>query len=73
MHKLSSTFTREEHEKNCKYLKGMLPHHDKRYQLTFLTKLSYHLKMFKGDDMYLTSSQTFNYHNLKPKIRPPQI
>ena len=46
----------------------ILPYHDKRNQLTFLAKLSYHFEMVEGDDIYLISSQTFNYHNLNPKI-----
>ena len=50
----------------------MLPYHDKRNQLTFLAKLSYHLEMVKDDDIYLINSQTFNYHNFNTKIRPPQ-
>ena len=46
--------------------------HNKRNQLTFLAKLSYHLEMVKDDDIYLISLQTFNYHNLNPENRPPQ-
>ena len=50
-----------------------MPYHDKRNQLTVLSKLSYHLEMVKGDDIYLIISQTLNFHNLNPKIKPLKI
>ena len=31
--------------------------------------MSYNLEVVKGNDNYLISSQTANYHNLNPKIR----
>ena len=50
-----------------------MPYHDQRNQLTFLAKLSYYLEMVKGDDIYIISSQTLNYQNISPYIRPLKI
>ena len=35
--------------------------------------MSSHLQVVKGNDIYLIHSQTANYHNLDPKIRPLSI
>ena len=35
-------------------------------------EIEYHLEMVKGDGTYLIYSKTINYHNLNPKIKPPQ-